>query len=60
VAGTKEILAQRIIHVTAALVHEGGQEKISAILNCGDSDENDPAKQLGFACHSPPFGKSDA
>jgi hypothetical protein len=42
VSGAKEILSQRVLHISAALVHQRGQQKISTILDGGDGDENDP------------------
>jgi hypothetical protein len=41
-SGTKEILSQRVLHLSAALVHQRGQQKISTVLDGRDGDENDP------------------
>ena len=50
--GTKEILAQWILHITTALVHQRSQQKISAVLDRRNSDKDGPAHQSGFASHN--------
>src|SRR5271165_5502022 len=54
-SGAEEILAQRVLHVAAAFVHQRGQQKISAVLNCGHRNEDDPRHQSGFASHRVSF-----
>src|ERR1700675_5133669 len=49
--GTEEILAQRIVHVTASFVHEGGQQKMSTVLNRWNSHEDDSAERPSFMRH---------
>src|SRR5260370_636260 len=50
-SGAEKVLSQRILHVTTAFVHQRSQQKISAILNRWQCDEDDPAHQSCFASH---------
>jgi len=45
VPGAEEILAQRILHLSAAPVHQRGQQKIPTILDRRHRDEDDAARQ---------------
>jgi hypothetical protein len=55
VPGPKEVLAQRVLHVATALIHQRGQQKISTVLDPRHGNENDPGHQSGFASQSFPF-----
>src|SRR5436853_4366625 len=52
VSGAKEILSQWILHISATLVRQGGQQKPLPVLNGGHNNEDDPRHHSGFACHT--------
>jgi hypothetical protein len=56
--GAEEILTEGVVHVTAALVHQRGEQKITAVLNCGYSDENNPGHHSRIASHGILLGRS--
>ena len=45
----EEILSQRVVHVTTALVHQRGEQEIPAVLNRRHRNEDDPGHHSGFA-----------
>src|SRR6266567_5507452 len=53
--GAKEVLTQRVLHITAALVYQRSQKKISTVLNRRHRNEDNSGHQSGFASHSSSF-----
>src|SRR5215471_21557504 len=51
VSSAEKILAQRVVHIAAGLVHQGAEKKIAAILNGRHCDKNDPGHQPCLASH---------
>src|SRR5215471_3218471 len=51
VAGAKEILAKRVVHVAAVVIKQRSEQEVSTVLNGGNGEENNSGESAGFTSH---------